>query len=213
MKKVEILTTDLYRLLIGELRYAYSRNNHLMPSAAYDEAKRLLSVLFEADDSLAIAAAKQLCEECINDQLNAHFSNGLDDQWGNRAEAIDFINHLIDFVHKKGDVDYLPYNYRAYEANVEKESKLRFDLYKIDDFDFVLSDVKRDGEVIAGPLSRKEIDNYLFSEVLKTDTATFNRKLLVNSNDNIIGEIFKFINPETCANQIYAVCLADNVTE
>ena len=35
---VKIDVHKLYQLLITELRYGYTRNNHLMPSSAYNDA-------------------------------------------------------------------------------------------------------------------------------------------------------------------------------
>jgi hypothetical protein len=138
-KTVPVEINDLYRLLIGEMRYAYDRNNHLMPSSAYGEVKKYLDRMIEVEPSTALHTASQLCDECISDQLTKNFWSALDDEVGNRKEAVDFVNYLMIWIHKKAEehknyqgvsqyIYFRPYNYNQFEANVEREKALRYDL-------------------------------------------------------------------------------------
>lgn len=138
-KTVQVDIIDLYRLLIGEMRYAYSRNNHLMPSGGYDEVKKYLHRMVEVEPSTALHTAAQLCDECISDQIIRNFWSGLDDRSGNRKEAVEFVSYLMNWIHEKAEaykdsqsvsqyIYYRPYNYEQFEANVEREKALRYDL-------------------------------------------------------------------------------------
>lgn len=134
-KTVNVDITDLYRLLIGEMRYAYTRNNHLMPSGGYDEVKKYLDRMLEVDSKIALSTAAQLCDECISDQINRNFWSGLDDEYGNRQEAVDFVNYLMNLIHENADKDsfenyinYKPYNYDSFKENLEREKALRYNL-------------------------------------------------------------------------------------
>ena len=64
-KKVSVNPVDLYRFLIEGNRYGYTRNNHLMPSGAFDACRQYLPALFEADGDVALSTARQLAEEAI----------------------------------------------------------------------------------------------------------------------------------------------------
>lgn len=134
-KTVNVDIIDLYRLLIGEMRYAYTRNNHLMPSGGYDEVKKYLDRMLEVDSKIALSTAAQLCDECISDQINRNFWSGLDDEQGNRQEAVDFVNYLMNWIRENADKDsferysaYKPYNYASFEANLEREKAFKYNL-------------------------------------------------------------------------------------
>ena len=99
-KMMNISLKNVYQLLISEMRYGYSRNNHLMPSCGYDNIKTLVPQMYEVDKEYAVYTMKQLCEECISDQLAANFYDGEDDEFGNRAEAIKFINWSIQWINQ-----------------------------------------------------------------------------------------------------------------
>ena len=86
-KTINVSLKNVYQLLISEMRYGYRRNNHLMPSCGYDKVKTLVPQMYEVDKEYAIYTMKQLCEECISDQLSANFYDGEEDEHGNRAEA------------------------------------------------------------------------------------------------------------------------------
>ena len=75
-KTMNVSLKNVYQLLISEMRYGYRRNNHLMPSCGYDKVKTLVPQMYEVDKEYAIYTMKQLCEECISDQLTANFYDG-----------------------------------------------------------------------------------------------------------------------------------------
>ena len=213
MKNIEISTTELYRFLISDLRYGYTRNNHLMPSCAYGESKRLLQNMYSIDKETALITAKQLCEECINDQLDRNFHSGLDDDFGNRKDAINFINYLLDFIHRD-DETYKPYNYRLYEINIDRYDNLHYDIIKLDDFDI---DIERlfsgyntdllnsyEIEYIKKDLTLKEANNMLFDTILNSKQGSYNKRRL-ELNGRIIGELFRIISPESHKDEVYGI--------
>ena len=213
METVEISTIQLYKLMVGNLRYAYSRNNHLMPSCAYSEAKEILNKILQKDKDTTINTAKQLCEECISDQLAKNFFDGLDDEFGNRKEAIDFINYLLDFV-QEDYKEWKPYNYSLYENNIKKENDLKYNVIKLDNFDISVGDLysgyqsdllkSYNFEYIKQNISMKEANIELFENVLKAKEGTYNRRYLTENN-KVIGEVFRIITPEKHKGELYAV--------
>lgn len=135
-KAVKVNLKDLYQFLISECRYGYTRNNHLMPDDAYDHIKEYLPKIAKKDKDYAIYVAKQLCEECISDQLVARFYDGEDDEFGNRKKAIDFINWCLDYIN--ADIDYVerekcwqPYNFNLFKENCDKDFEPRYKIYEI----------------------------------------------------------------------------------
>ena len=130
-KAIEVSPTNLYRLLICECRYGYSRNNHLMPDCAYDMVMEMLPKMAEVDLTTAVHTAKQLCEECISDELWMRFPEGEDDEFSNMAKSIQFIESLLDFVHNYGDKDFKPYNYDHYEERLKLQDAPKYNIYKV----------------------------------------------------------------------------------
>ena len=125
MKKdtMKVPLKDIYQLLTAECRYGYTRNNHLMPSGAYDRVKEYLPKMYEIDGDFALSTARQLCEEAISDELLAHFRDGVDDQHGNMIETVQFVEWLrawmVEFSqHSPCYATYAPYvapyNYSQY---------------------------------------------------------------------------------------------------
>lgn len=195
-KKVGILSGDLYRLLVSELRYAYTWNNWRQPSGSYDDVRRLLPHFLEADADFALSTAKQLCEECISEYLALHFFDGLDDENGNRALAVDFIEWLLKFVHENGDKAYIPYNIDLYRWNIEKHSKLRYALSRLVD--------GSSETILIG--SEPEINAKLFHDILKADSfVPQNKTKLKNSSDRIIGEVFTILEPADHSGEVYKI--------
>lgn len=212
-KIIGLTPTELYRLLITDCRYGYTRNNHLVPSAAYDEISRLLEEMRGVDSETAIHTAKQLAEECISDQLAANFYDGLDDEFGNRKEAIGFIGKMVDFVHSAGEENYKPYNQSLYETCVKNGKNLKYNIFKLDDFDFEKDRLSADTKktLIKSDLSSDDATNYLINEILKTDKATFNRIDVRSSErqNKVVGEIYRIISPEGHKGEIYSILLSD----
>lgn len=215
-KKVKISTVDLYRLLIGECRYGYTRNNHLMPSAAYSEVKKFLQLMLEADPDTALHTAQQLCDECISDQIARHFPEGLDDEFGNRKEAIEFVNYLLDFVHVNGCESYKPYNYNLFEDNLKKEADLKYTIFEAKNFDFEDFDadiLEADKDIIAKDVSKAEADRILFEDILNVTSGTFNRINITPSkySNTVIGEKLRIISPDSHKGRIYCIVLSNDL--
>lgn len=116
---IKINIIDLYRFLVSECRYAYTRNNHLMPVCAFEEAKEYLNLMFDVDEHTAIHTAKQLCEECISLQLVDNFSDREDDEFYNKKKSLEFVEYLLEWISEKY-ADYTPYNYDMY-CEIKKE--------------------------------------------------------------------------------------------
>lgn len=155
-KTIELGLKDVYQLLISELRYGYSRNNHLMPSCAYYRVKDLIEKMYIVDSNYAIYTLKQICEECITDQLMRNFYNGYEDENGNRTQAIDFINWCMTWIHTHGDEHYLPYCWNNFEDNLAKDEELRYNVYELIDGEKKL--------VTERPVSAKDYLNYIFTK-------------------------------------------------
>ena len=129
--KVNVDVKDLYQMMICSCRYAYTRNNHLTPSSEYEKMLRLLTAMLDVDSDWAYTTAKQLCEECISDEICAKFYDGIDDEFGNRKESINFVNNLLAFIHNN-DNRYKPYNYDSFKQNLAKDDLGRYNVYDCD---------------------------------------------------------------------------------
>lgn len=117
MKKdcMKIPLKDIYQLLIAECRYGYTRNNHLMPSGAFDMVNEYLPKMYEIDEDFAVSTARQICEEAISDELLTHFRDGVDNQHENMLDTIHFVEWLYAWIvlHSKTPNN-IPYNYSQY---------------------------------------------------------------------------------------------------
>lgn len=213
---VKIDVHKLYQLLITELRYGYTRNNHLMPSSAYNDAADLLDRMLEADEGVAVRTAKQLCEECIGDELAMRFSEGLEDDFGNRKAAIDFIEYLLDFVRKR-EPGYKPYNMYMYDDNMKRSEGMRYSVFSIKDaesFDAFSHEVPKDRELLKGGLKLDEAYEYLFSTVLgmKNEDVSFNvMKIFGGIYGNlIVGKELRICEPEKHKGKVYLILKEEN---
>ena len=213
---VKIDVHKLYQLLITELRYGYTRNNHLMPSSAYNDAADLLDRMLEADEGVAVRTAKQLCEECIGDELAMRFSEGLEDDFGNRKAAIDFIEYLLDFVRKR-EPGYKPYNMYMYDDNMKRSEDMRYSVFSIKDaesFDAFSHEVPKDRELLKGGLKLDKAYEYLFSTVLgmKNEDVSFNvMKIFGGIYGNlIVGKELRICEPEKHKGKVYLILKEEN---
>lgn len=214
-KELSVSAIDLYRLLIGELRYAYTRNNHLQPSSAYGEAKKFLPKMLEADKDIAINTAKQLCEECISDELMGHFSDGLDDEFGNMREAMNFVDWALKFIEENGD-SRKPYNYRDYEDLKKTADELRYDVLEIDPIKYEGDDaLKSIKSVIKSGVTKSEADKALFDDILKSSVGYFNKAMLKKGKYSkyVVGEKLRIIEPVDHAGEAYAIVLSGVAAE
>lgn len=128
---IAIPIKDLYQMLIGECRYGYTRNNHLMPDGAYEKVRRLIPQMYEVDTDCALHALDQICEECITQQILFNFNDGEDDEMGNRQDAISFVEWCINWMKKHGKPNYEPYGYESYLRNLGKDTEPRFNIYEV----------------------------------------------------------------------------------
>ena len=213
---VKIDVHKLYQLLITELRYGYTRNNHLMPSSAYNDAADLLDRMLEADEGVAVRTAKQLCEECIGDELAMRFSEGLEDDFGNRKAAIDFIEYLLDFIRKR-EPGYKPYNMYMYDDNMKRSEDMRYSVFSIKDaesFDTFSHEVPKDRELLKGGLKLDKAYEYLFSTVLgmKNEDVSFNVMKIFGGiyGNMIVGKELRICEPEMHKGEVYLILKEEN---
>lgn len=218
-EKTEFVKIDvhkLYQLLITELRYGYTRNNHLMPTSAYNDAAELLDKMLEADKEVAVSTAKQLCEECIGDELAMRFSEGLEDDFGNRKAAMDFVDYLLDFIRKR-DPDYNPYNMYMYEENVKRSEGMRYSVFSVKDeksFDAFSHEVPKDRELLKGGMGLDDAYSYLFETVLgtKNEGASFNVMKIFGGiyGNMVVGKELRICEPERHKGKVYLILKEEN---
>lgn len=186
MDTVKIKLKDLYQLLIATARYAYTRNNHLMPGSFYEQAKRLLVEMKDADPEWAINTAKQLCDECISDEIQNHFYEGIDDEYNNLQDSRKFVKWLLDFIDNN---NWKPYNYADFEANLKKDDEPRYNIYKVEG--------KKEIKITDTPASQNNFKDILFKDyltiVFRKNKLDDKRTLYIISEDNNFRESEEFI--------------------
>ena len=178
---------DLYQFLIGEMRYGYTRNNHLMPGGGYDKCKKYLPLMLEVDKRWAISTAKQLCDECISHELITCFYSGDDDEFGNREGAISFIKWLLGWISDNGDPNYRPYNYDQYLDNIAIDDKPQYLISELFGYDIESNTYKEAKPLNKDKLlSRNEYVNYLFMDICGAkigEMITYNKISLDKNNE------------------------------
>jgi len=107
--KIRIELKDMYDLLIVECRYAYRRNNHLQPATAYDRVRRLIPLMYRANKLFAKQTLKQICTECIGDELMIYLPR--EDKFFNRRRSIEFVEWCMDTLRSYGETDWYPWNW------------------------------------------------------------------------------------------------------
>lgn len=186
MDTVKIKLKDLYQLLISTARYAYTRNNHLMPGSFYEQAKRLLAEMKEADPEWAVNTAKQLCDECISDEIQNHFYEGIDDEYNNLHDSREFVKWLLDFI---DDGNWKPYNYADFEVNLKKDDDPRYNIYKVEG--------EKEIKITDTPASQNNFKDILFKDYLtviyRKNKLDDKRTLYIISEDNNFRESEEFI--------------------
>lgn len=203
---IKVPVKNMYQLLLSECRYGYMRNNHLMPSCAYDDVKNFLPIMLSQDIDYALVTAKQLCEECISSQLNLNFYDGLDDEFGNRKEAIEFIEYLLDFI-AGVDRSFKPYNYDSYQDNLDRVNSMKYSLYKVNDR-LEIDSLSLEGDkipLIQG-LNQNEIEHSLFFDILKNKAIQFNRINIYDEEHpkKIKGEFLRILTGKH-RNEVYLI--------
>lgn len=205
---VNIEEKDLYQLLLSECRYGYARNNHLMPNGAYQHVKEYLEPLYKANKSMAFSTATQLIEECIGDQLCMNFSDGMDDDSGNRASALEFIEWLMNWLKEHGDVPVI-YNWARYIKNIEAAKKLKYDLVALKPGTFEdINSFDIDKTIMTG-LSYDDANNKLMTDVLKTDNMICNSTKLLTDKGRVYGRKFRICQPAEHKDELYGIILTE----
>ena len=190
-KTMNVSLKNVYQLLISEMRYGYRRNNHLMPSCGYDKVKTLVPQMYEVDKEYAIYTMKQLCEECISDQLAANFYDGEDDEFGNRAEAIKFINWSIQWInqHENNSNNWLPYNHDLFVTNLAKDDEPRYLVYEL------RGKSKRKKLITVDPVSQNEYMNVVFDGITEANYCRETHKMTENYGDNRRSYTYHILSP------------------
>ena len=190
-KTMNISLKNVYQLLISEMRYGYRRNNHLMPGCGYDNIKNLIPQMYEVDKDYAVYTMKQLCEECISDQLVANFYDGEDDEFGNRAEAIKFINWSIQWInqHENNSNNWLPYNHDLFVANLAKDNEPRYLVYEL------RGKSKRKKLITVDPVSQNEYMNVVFDGITEANYRREAHKMTENYGDNRRSYTYHILSP------------------
>ena len=194
-KTMNVSLKNVYQLLISEMRYGYRRNNHLMPSCGYDKVKTLVPQMYEIDKEYAIYTMKQLCEECISDQLSANFYDGEDDEHGNRAEAIEFVKWSMQWINqhetepgsKSGN--WLPYNHDLFVSNLAKDNEPRYLVYEL------CGKSKRKKLITADPVSQNEYLNVVFNGIKEARYRREAHKMTENYGDNRRSYTYHILSP------------------
>lgn len=87
---ININEKDLYQFIIAEMRYAFTRDNHLMPWGAIEHAKKYISLM----PGFGIDTARQLKDEIETEMRFKKFSKA------NEQLLIGFVAWLNDFIIK-----------------------------------------------------------------------------------------------------------------
>ena len=190
-KMMNVSLKNVYQLLISEMRYGYRRNNHLMPSCGYDKVKTLVPQMCEVDKEYAIYTMKQLCEECISDQLSANFYDGEDDEYGNRAEAIEFVKWSMQWInqHENNSNNWLPYNHDLFVANLAKDDEPRYLVYEL------RGKSKRKKLITVDPVSQNEYMNVVFDGITEANYRRETHKMTENYGDNRRSYTYHILSP------------------
>lgn len=177
---VEIKPKDLYQFLLTECRYGYTRNNHLMPDGAYRHVEEYLPELLNADREMAINTAKQLVEECISMEL-IQFSDGIDDDHGNRSLALKFIAKMRSFVmDNSDDCCWMPYNWDQFKNQLALDNKRRYDVYEAEYTGYSKLDDEREFKLgrrinCCDSLSKNELMMFIGGYVCNSDSFTYRK--------------------------------------
>ena len=200
---INISINDLTRMLISECRYGYTRNNHLMPSCAYNDSLKAIKAIAEEDLEASLRCSKKLCEECISDELANRFFDGLEDDCGNLNDSLDFVEDLLEHIHKT-EMEWKPYNYDTYLSIKDKILNNKYDLYEVDDFDVELTNLKEKGKLVKGALTYNETLNKIFEGF--EDTLFYNKRDFTVAN-KIVGSVIKFEVAGTNQKKLFAYCV------
>ena len=124
---MEVNTKTLYQLLIAELRYGFTRNNHLMPGGAFSHCEAYIPQMYEVDKEMALVTVEQAAEETINEfRMLFYIDDKADNLNYNRQETYkeykEFIMWCLKYIAEKENLRYI-YNIDGFITTLEKNNE------------------------------------------------------------------------------------------
>lgn len=174
---MDIELRDVGQLLLFECRYGYTRNNHLMPTEAYDKVKKYIGEMCRLNKNYALHTLQQLCEECISLNLLTNFYDGYDDEFGNRQRSIDFVKWCLEYVKNNGHQDYVPYNFDSFKEALEQENKPKYLVYEVS------NDIRT--LITPDPISKLDYENLVFLKDIPADNIIYFNKSRLDSDKKV----------------------------
>ena len=174
---MDIELRDVGQLLLFECRYGYTRNNHLMPTEAYDKVKKYIPEMCRIDRDYTLHTLQQICEECISLNLLTNFYDGYDDEFGNRQRSIDFVKWCLEYVKNNGHQDYVPYNFDSFKEALEQENKPKYLVYEVN------NDIRT--LITPDPISKLDYENLVFLKDVPADNIIYFNKSRLDSDKKV----------------------------
>ena len=174
---MDIELRDVGQLLLFECRYGYIRNNHLMPTEAYDKVKKYIPEMCRIDRDYTLHTLQQICEECISLNLLTNFYDGYDDEFGNRQRSIDFVKWCLEYVKNNGQQDYVPYNFDSFKEALEQENKPKYLVYEVS------NDIRT--LITPDPISKLDYENLIFLKDIPADNIIYFNKSRLDSDKKV----------------------------
>ena len=174
---MDIELRDVGQLLLFECRYGYTRNNHLMPTEAYDKVKKYIPEMCRIDRDYTLHTLQQICEECISLNLLTNFYDGYGDEFGNRQRSIDFVKWCLEYVKNNGQQDYVPYNFDGFKEVLEQENKPKYLVYEVS------NDIRT--LITPDPISKLDYENLVFLKDVPADNIIYFNKSRLDSDKKV----------------------------
>ena len=174
---MDIELRDVGQLLLFECRYGYTRNNHLMPTEAYDKVKKYIPEMCRIDRDYTLHTLQQICEECISLNLLTNFYDGYDDEFGNRQRSIDFVKWCLEYIKNNGQQDYVPYNFDGFKEVLEQENKPKYLVYEVS------NDIRT--LITPDPISKLDYENLVFLKDVPADNIIYFNKSRLDSDKKV----------------------------
>ena len=174
---MDIELRDVGQLLLFECRYGYTRNNHLMPTEAYDKVKKYIPEMCRIDRDYTLHTLQQICEECISLNLLTNFYDGYDDEFGNRQRSIDFVKWCLEYVKNNGHQDYVPYNFDSFKEALEQENKPKYLVYEVN------NDIRT--LITPDPISKLDYENLVFLKDIPAHNIIYFNKSRLDSDKKV----------------------------
>ena len=174
---MDIELRDVGQLLLFECRYGYTRNNHLMPTEAYDKVKKYIPEMCRIDRDYTLHTLQQICEECISLNLLTNFYDGYGDEFGNRQRSIDFVKWCLEYIKNNGQQDYVPYNFDGFKEVLEQENKPKYLVYEVS------NDIRT--LITPDPISKLDYENLVFLKDVPADNIIYFNKSRLDSDKKV----------------------------